>query len=62
LPEIIFFTITGYDGVEPEVRWVDKEIDANDANQLGGILSPGLDRRNTWFTTRSVSLGVNLGF
>jgi iron complex outermembrane receptor protein len=56
------FTITGYDGVDPEVRWVDQEIDANDANQLGGILSPGLDRRNTWFTTRSVSLGVNLGF
>jgi TonB-linked SusC/RagA family outer membrane protein len=56
------FTITSYKGVDPEVRWTDQEIGLGDATQLGGILSPGLDRRNTWFTTRSVSLGVNLGF
>jgi iron complex outermembrane receptor protein len=56
------FTISGYKGVDPEVRWVDQEIGADDAEQMGGILSPGLDRRNTWFVTRSVSLGVNLGF
>jgi iron complex outermembrane receptor protein len=56
------FTITSYKGVDPEVRWVDQEIGIDDAFQLGGILSPGIDRRNTWFTTRSFSLGVNLGF
>ena len=56
------FVITSYKGVDPEVRWVDKEIDADDANQLSGVLSPGLDRRNTWFTSRSFTLGVTLGF
>ncbi|HLF36204.1 MAG TPA: SusC/RagA family TonB-linked outer membrane protein [Cyclobacteriaceae bacterium] len=56
------FTISGYKGVDPEVRWIDQEIGSDDSYQMGGVLSPGLDRRNTWFVTRSVSLGVNLGF
>ncbi len=46
------FFITGYKGVDPSVRYDDG----------GNVLIPGIDRRNTWFRTRSVSLGVNVGF
>jgi iron complex outermembrane receptor protein len=46
------FFITGYQGVDPSVRYDDG----------GNVLIPGIDRRNTWFRTRSVSLGVNIGF
>jgi iron complex outermembrane receptor protein len=46
------FFITGYKGVDPSVRYDDG----------GNVLIPGIDRRNTWFRTRSVSLGVSLGF
>jgi TonB-dependent starch-binding outer membrane protein SusC len=44
--------ITKYKGVDPSPRYDDG----------GDVLIPGIDRRNTWFRTRSVSLGVNLGF
>ena len=46
------FTITGYTGVDPEVRYADS----------GNVLAPGIDRRETWVYTRSFTLGVNLGF
>ena len=46
------FFITGYKGVDPNPRYSDG----------GNVLIPGIDRRNTWFRTRSVSLGINLGF
>lgn len=49
------FTITNYTGIDPEVRY-------NDAEQ-GGInsaLAPGIERRNTYFTTRTFTFGVNL--
>ena len=46
------FFITKYKGVDPNPRYDDG----------GNVLIPGIDRRNTWFRTRSVSLGVNLGF
>lgn len=46
------FYITGYQGVDPSVRYSDG----------GNVLIPGIDRRNTWFRTRSVSLGINVGF
>lgn len=47
------FTITGYTGADPEVRYTD--------NLNGNILAPGIDRRSTWVLTRSFTLGVNLG-
>jgi iron complex outermembrane receptor protein len=46
------FFITGYKGVDPSVRYDDGD----------NVLIPGIDRRNTWFRTRSVSLGINVGF
>jgi TonB-linked SusC/RagA family outer membrane protein len=48
------FTITGYTGADPEVRYSD--------NLTGNILAPGIDRRGTWVLTRSVTFGVNIVF
>jgi TonB-linked SusC/RagA family outer membrane protein len=48
------FYITGYKGVDPSPRYVYPDD--------GNPLIPGIDRRNTWWRTRSVSFGVNLGF
>jgi TonB-linked SusC/RagA family outer membrane protein len=44
------FTITGYTGSDPEVRY----------NDFGDILVPGIDRRTTYFPTRTILLGVNV--
>jgi TonB-dependent starch-binding outer membrane protein SusC len=49
------FVITGYTGIDPEVRYGDAE-DNNNA------FSPGIERRSTYFTTRTFTLGVNVGF
>ena len=46
------FYITGYKGVDPNPRYADS----------GNPLIPGIDRRDTWFRTRSFSFGVNLVF
>lgn len=46
------FTITGYTGVDPEVRYADN----------GNVLAPGIDRRNTWFTSTTITLGLNAKF
>jgi iron complex outermembrane receptor protein len=43
--------ITGYKGTDPNVRFADGD----------NTLIPGIDRRNTWFPVRSISLGVSLG-
>ena len=48
------FVITGYRGADPSVRYIDSET--------GNPLAPGIDRRNTWITTRSFTFGVNLKF
>ncbi|MEX2234742.1 MAG: SusC/RagA family TonB-linked outer membrane protein [Cyclobacteriaceae bacterium] len=50
------FTITGYTGIDPEVRFTDTDEDQNNG------LAPGIERRNTYFTTKMVTLGVNLSF
>jgi len=49
------FLITGYTGVDPEVRYVDSENNDDP-------LAPGIERRSTYFTTRILTFGVNLGF
>jgi TonB-dependent starch-binding outer membrane protein SusC len=51
------FTITGYSGADPEVRYSDKF----DINAAPNILAPGIDRRATWVLSRSFTFGVNLG-
>ena len=49
------FTITNYSGVSPEVRY-------GDAYDNNNPLAPGIDRENTYFTTRSFTFGVNVTF
>jgi iron complex outermembrane receptor protein len=46
------FVVSDYSGVDPEVRYADN----------GNVLSAGIDRRNTWFRTRTYTFGVQLGF
>ena len=49
------FTITNYSGTNPEVRY-------GDAYDNNNPLAPGIDRENTYFTTRSITFGVNVLF
>lgn len=46
------FMITGYSGVDPSVRWTDPS----------SALVAGIDRRNTYFRTRTFTAGVSVGF
>lgn len=52
------FYITGYQGADPNPRYADTPYQGAFNNPL----IPGVDRRNTWLRTRSVSLGITLGF
>jgi iron complex outermembrane receptor protein len=52
------FTITNYTGIDPEIRLTDSEND----NGFTSALSPGIERRNTYFQTRSFTLGVTVNF
>jgi iron complex outermembrane receptor protein len=49
------FTITNYTGIDPEVRWVDQN-----QSGIGASLSPGLERRDTYFPTRTFTVGFNV--
>lgn len=48
------FVITNYTGIDPEPALVDIETN-NDP------LSPGVDRRNTYFSARTFTFGINIG-
>jgi iron complex outermembrane receptor protein len=52
------FFITGYTGVDPNPRYQDTE----NLGTQNSPLVPGVDRRNTWFRTRSFTLGANIIF
>ena len=58
------FTITGYTGVDPEVRLGDTGSVDNGGRESDTIdvLAPGVDRRNTYFFTRTVTVGANITF
>jgi len=58
------FTITGYEGVDPEVRYSDVgQVDNGQfLTNTPDALAPGIDRRATWFTTRAFTIGLNVGF
>lgn len=57
------FTITNYTGIDPEPVLQDRGAVGN-GGRLGGVdvLSPGIDRRNNYFTSRTFTFGVNIGF
>lgn len=50
------FTITDYTGIDPEVRYTDQ---AN-GDGFTTSLSPGIERRNTYFTTRTITVGTTI--
>jgi len=57
------FTITGYDGISPDVSFADVgPVDNGGVPGEPNPLAPGIERRNQWFTTRSFTFGVNLDF
>lgn len=53
------FTITGYSGIDPEVRYIDTGENPENPDDP---LSPGLERRDTYFTSRTITIGLTLGF
>ena len=56
------FYITDYSGVDPNVRFFD-DPNGNGFQDFGeNGLTPGIDRRNTFFRTRTFTLGAALGF
>ena len=59
------FIITKYTGVDPEVRYVDNQDSSPNSAFLSAQpdpLAPGIERRSTYFTTRTYTFGINLGF
>lgn len=58
------FTITGYQGIDPDPSLNDFGAVANGdvLPTTGDVLSPGIDRRNNYFTARTITFGINLGF
>ncbi len=67
------FTITGYSGTDPEPVLQDFGAD-NSANSTISVnngfiqesnpnpLAPGIDRRNSYFTSRTITIGLNVNF
>jgi len=58
------FVLTKYTGSDPEPSLVDYGSADNGANESGtaDVLSPGIDRRNNYFSARTVTLGLNFNF
>lgn len=60
------FFITNYSGVDPSVRYADPGGADNGGAPAREFnpdpLYPGHDRRNTYFRTRAITFGLNLGF
>jgi iron complex outermembrane receptor protein len=59
------FVLTNYTGTDPEPALVDYGSAGNgDAVDFSNpdVLSPGIDRRYTYFASRTFTLGVNLNF
>ncbi len=56
------FWLTRYSGIDPSVRWADNGETDNGGrpNLSGNPLFPGLDRRNIYFTTRTITVGINM--
>ncbi len=51
------FFITKYQGSDPNPRYIDSDPNCGTCNSP---LVPGIDRRDSWFRTRSVTLGANI--
>jgi iron complex outermembrane receptor protein len=59
------FVITGYTGTDPEPSLIDNGTVDNGADidfANPDVLSPGIDRRYNYFSSRTYTLGVKLNF
>ena len=60
------FTITGYSGTDPEPVLQDFGDNASANANIQGTganpLAPGIDRRNSYFTARTITVGLNVNF
>ena len=56
------FYITNYSGVDPNVRFFDDQNSNGIVDNGENTLTPGIDRRTTFFRTRTFTFGVNVGF
>ncbi|MEM1218650.1 MAG: SusC/RagA family TonB-linked outer membrane protein [Bacteroidota bacterium] len=58
------FILTNYTGIDPEARWQDTGTTDNGGRPLlvPDALSPGIERRSTYFTARTFVIGINAGF
>lgn len=58
------FVLTNYTGLDPDPQLQDfGTVDNGDfLGTTGDVLAPGIDRRNNYFTARTFTLGVNIGF
>lgn len=58
------FTITNYSGIDPEPVLQDFGTVDNGGrpSDTPDVLSPGIDRRYNYFTARTFTFGVNIGF
>ncbi len=58
------FTITNYTGSDPEPSLQDfgAASNADFVNDTPDVLAPGIDRRNNYFTSTTITLGININF
>jgi hypothetical protein len=59
------FVITGYTGADPEpALFYYGNTDNGGVENINNpdVLSPGIDSRNNYFSTRAVTLGINFNF
>ena len=57
------FVITNYTGTDPEPSLADRgEADNGGAAFGNDVLSPGIDRRNNYFSSRTITLGLSFNF
>ena len=58
------FVITNYTGTDPEPALVDpgSYSGGNFVPGQGDVLAPGIDRRINYFSSRTVTLGLNINF
>lgn len=56
------FYITDYSGVDPNVRFIDDQNGNGFIDNGENPLTPGIDRRSTFFRTRTLTAGVSVGF
>ncbi len=56
------FTITGYDGVDPDPALQDGGDLGDLQSEQPNVLVPGIERREAYFTSTTVTVGLNINF